>query len=95
MCAHTHTEVIIAFTVISQYNLSVTSSFTHLAWQQLQAHKCAGILKKNGPIHRKRVLINRGVQVDETKCEVFLLLINPLVPKVNSFNAQCASEIAI
>jgi hypothetical protein len=88
--------VILAVRVISQHDLSVTSSFTHAAWQQLQIHKYAGIVKnRNGPIHRKREFINRGIQVDETKCEVFLFLINPLVPNVNSFNAQCASEIAI
>jgi len=50
---------------------------------------------RNGPIHRKRGIINKGIQVDETKCEVFLFLINPLVPNVSSFNAQCVSEIAI
>jgi hypothetical protein len=88
--------VILAVRVISQSDLSVTSSFIHSAWQQLQIHKYAGIMKKrNGPIHRKRGFINRGIQVDETKCEVSLFLIDPFMPNVNSFNAQCASEIAI
>jgi len=88
--------MIVAVRVISQYDLSVTSSFTHSAWQQLQIHKYAGIVKtRNGPVHRKRGFINRGIQADETKCEVFLFLINTLLSNMNSFNAQCVSEIAI